>query len=181
MSEESGGATADPQAPAAEKRAETLDGWPIIETPLESWGTRCEELKEDGMSLLANLTAVHFLDDGKMQLVAHLFAVDEHGRYKAGQTRDGTEHRGKIEIKTTFEDRPDVTVASVSHLWPAAEWYEREVYDMFGLRFDGNPDLRRILMEEGYDAHPLRKDFEDCKPNLGVSAEVLRKDAASNR
>ena len=58
-----------------------------------------------------------------------------------------------------IEDDPGLHVASVTDLWPGAEWLEREVFDMLGVRFDGNPDLRRILMWEEYPAHPLRKDY----------------------
>jgi NADH-quinone oxidoreductase subunit C len=47
----------------------------------------------------------------------------------------------------------------VTGIWKGAEWLEREVYDMFGVRFDGHPDLRRILTWEGFEAHPLRKDY----------------------
>jgi NADH-quinone oxidoreductase subunit C len=53
----------------------------------------------------------------------------------------------------------DPTVDTVSDIWPAADWHEREVYDMMGLRFNGHPDLRRILMWEGYPYFPLRKEF----------------------
>jgi len=50
-------------------------------------------------------------------------------------------------------------VPTVSKVWPTADWHEREAYDMYGLRFTGHPDLRRILMWEGYPFFPLRKDF----------------------
>ena len=58
-----------------------------------------------------------------------------------------------------IEPDPALHLASVTDLWPGAEWPEREVFDMFGIRFDGHPDLRRILTWEAYPAHPLRKDY----------------------
>ena len=53
----------------------------------------------------------------------------------------------------------DPTIDSVAPLWPAANWHEREVWDMFGIRFKEHPDLKRILMYEGFEGHPLRKDY----------------------
>ncbi len=58
-----------------------------------------------------------------------------------------------------IEDDPALHLASVTGLWPGAEWPEREVYDMFGIHFDDHPDHRRILTWEDFPAHPLRKDY----------------------
>jgi NADH-quinone oxidoreductase subunit C len=61
-------------------------------------------------------------------------------------------------VKTGIDD-PDPALPSAVPIWPGADWMEREVFDMFGIRFNGHPDLRRILMPEEFTAHPLRKDY----------------------
>lgn len=63
-------------------------------------------------------------------------------------------------VKTKV-DRENPVVDSVFSVWPAADWQEREVFDMFGICFEGHPDLRRILLPDDFVGHPLRKDFDD--------------------
>jgi len=69
----------------------------------------------------------------------------------------GIEHREHLRIKALVAD--GAAVPSVTDVWLTANWHEREVYDMMGIPFEGHPDLRRILMWEGYPYHPLRKEF----------------------
>lgn len=64
----------------------------------------------------------------------------------------------ELDTSGTVED-PGLIVDSVTDIWPGAEWREREVYDMYGVRFRNHPDLRRILLWKDYPAHPLRKDY----------------------
>lgn len=66
-------------------------------------------------------------------------------------------HNRRIRIKTTTSEM--VPVPSVSHIFPTANWFEREAWDLFGIYFDNHPDLRRILTDYGFEGHPLRKDF----------------------
>ncbi|MAE60979.1 MAG: NADH-quinone oxidoreductase subunit C [Planctomycetaceae bacterium] len=79
-----------------------------------------------------------------------------------------TQHNQRLFVKVLLdpsidtsgiEPDPDLHLPSVCDIWPGAEWNEREVFDMFGIRFDNHPDLRRILTWESYPAHPLRKDY----------------------
>jgi len=99
---------------------------------------------ELAFEMLVDLTAVDLLPrEPRFQVVYHLHSL-AHGhriRIKAGVASDHCE------------------IASATGLWPAADWLEREVFDLYGLRFRGHPDLRRILLDDGFRGHPLRKDF----------------------
>jgi NADH-quinone oxidoreductase subunit C len=81
----------------------------------------------------------------------------------------------RVRVKAQFSDPASVPTAV--HLWPAANWLEREVFDMFGIHFEGHPDLKRILLPDGWKGHPLRKDYgilqqdqEWVQINLGIES-----------
>jgi NADH-quinone oxidoreductase subunit C len=101
-----------------------------------------------GFDLLVDVTAVDFpARIPRFEVVYHLRSMQTGGR---------------LRIKTLVdlvEDGPAPAVPSVSSLWVAANWMEREAWDMFGIKFTGHPDLRRILMYEEFVGHPLRKDY----------------------
>jgi NADH-quinone oxidoreductase subunit C len=68
-------------------------------------------------------------------------------------------HNQRIRIRARCEDAEDPIIDSVVEIWPAANWFEREAFDLFGILFTGHPDLRRILTDYGFIGHPFRKDF----------------------
>lgn len=71
-----------------------------------------------------------------------------------------TTHRQTVVIKSKL-DRNDPQIETVSDIWRTAEFHEREVYDLFGVRFLNHPDLRRLILTDDFEGYPLRKDFED--------------------
>lgn len=90
------------------------------------------------------------------------------GRFGVVYVLASYQHNQRLLVKTFLdpsidtagiEPDPALELDSVTDIWPGAEWREREVYDMFGIRFRNHPDLRRILMWRDYPAHPLRKDY----------------------
>jgi NADH-quinone oxidoreductase subunit C len=100
-----------------------------------------------GFDMLADVTAVDYL--------RYPNAKDRYGVvYCLLDTKAGT----RLVVKTYVND-PDPAVPSAYPLWKGADWLEREVYDMYGIRFDGHPDLRRILMPDDFASYPLRKDY----------------------
>ncbi len=106
-----------------------------------------------GFNYLVDLTGMdNYGEDPRFTVVYHLYSHDHrcHLRLKAGVSEEQSE------------------LPTVTGVWRTADWHEREAYDMLGLRFRGHPDLRRILMWEGYPYFPLRKDF----PLAGKPSEV---------
>ena len=77
-----------------------------------------------------------------------------------------------------FANDPEPTVPSVVGIWAGANWMEREVWDLFGVRFEGHPDLRRIMTWEGFEAHPLRKDYPLHGRGEREDYEVVTRDSA---
>ncbi|NJD21950.1 MAG: NADH-quinone oxidoreductase subunit C [Melioribacter sp.] len=72
-----------------------------------------------------------------------------------------------LRLKSNIDDDPP-TIETVSPIWPSANWYERETWDMYGIKFINHPDLRRMYMPEGFEHHPLKKDF----PVLGIPGSL---------
>ena len=106
----------------------------------------CRWLRDDesnSYDYLVDVTATHWPDDPQpFEIVYHLYS------YSRGD---------RLRIKTRTGD--GAAVPSLVELWKSADWNEREAYDMFGVRFEGHPDLRRILMPDDYTDFPLRKEF----------------------
>ena len=106
-------------------------------------------IKEDpafDMKVLMDLTAVDGLPmkwKPRFQVVYHFYSLSKNHR---------------LRFKVPVEEK-DAIVPSLVELWASANWFEREVWDMFGIRFDTHPDLRRILMYDEFVGHPLRKDY----------------------
>lgn len=82
-----------------------------------------------------------------------------------------------LDTKGTDDD-PALHLPTSTDIWPGAEWLEREIYDMFGIRFDGHPDHRRILMWEAYPTHPLRKDYPVKGAGERETLKVVERDSA---
>ncbi len=101
--------------------------------------------KEDGLEFLSLicLSGVDLKEQNKMAVVYHLGSM---------------KHKHTISIKAEL-DRSNPHIPTVESVWPVADWYEREVYDLFGVIFDGHSDLRRILMPEDWEGYPMRKDY----------------------
>jgi NADH-quinone oxidoreductase subunit C len=109
----------------------------------------CRDDEALRFDMLMDLTAADYLtypgreDGSRFEVVYHLYSVP---------------HNHRLRIKAAVDEDAPVVPSAVP-LWPSANWFEREVWDMFGIRFEGHPDLRRLLLYEQFVGHPLRKDY----------------------
>ena len=127
--------------------ASVFRGQTRLVVPVERCFETLAFLRDSGFDLLVDVTCVDYLE------------------YKGATRRYGlvyllanTSTNQRLTVRV-FIDDPDPTVPSAVPLWEAANWLEREVWDLFGIRFTGHPDLRRLVMPEEFTAHPLRKDY----------------------
>lgn len=128
--------------------ASEFRGQARVVAPVESLLDVLRTLKEQfGFDLLVDVTCVDYLN-----------YRDAKDRFGMVYLLANTQTNERITIRCFVND-PEPTVPSVAGLWEGANWLEREVWDMFGIRFDGHPDLRRILLPDEFTAHPLRKDY----------------------
>jgi NADH-quinone oxidoreductase subunit C len=142
---------------------EAIDPW--IEVAADSIVEVCTYLRDEpdlGFNMLNCVTAVDFLEtdpkkaakapwEPHMEVVYHLSSI-------------GQKHTLVLKVKTPrwLDGNPGELpeIPSVAHVWRTADWHEREVYDLSGIRFTGHPNMRRILCPEDWVGHPLRKDYE---------------------
>lgn len=109
----------------------------------------CRDDPRLAFAMLMDLTAVDYLaypgrEDGpRFEVVYHLYSVRHN-------------HRLRLKVRVGEDD---AVVPTATGLWPIADWFEREVWDMFGVRFAAHPNLKRLLMYEEFAGHPLRKDY----------------------
>ena len=128
----------------------------IVLAKAESYIPLCRDLKAKSdydFQHLSCLTAVDYPKDNKITVVCHLWSY-----------RKCHQLTLKVDV-----DRANPRISTVETVWKAANWFEREVFDLYGVLFEGHSDLRRIMMPEDYTKYPLRKDFTDdgfiIKPN----------------
>lgn len=120
----------------------------------EQWREVATFLRDDPrckMNMLADLCGVDRFDQTpRLEVVAHLHSLT-------------LNHRLRIKTRVGDEECNGAVVASLVPVWSGANWFERETFDMFGVRFEGHPDMRRILLYDEFVGHPLRKDYPAAK------------------
>ncbi len=125
----------------------------------------CTFLRDDKTFRFDYLSDVCGVDkvalNGTFEVVYHLYSVVRNHR---------------VRLKSSIDDTENPIIDSVVSVWPTANWHEREIYDMFGVKFEGHPDLRRILTQEGFVGYPLRKDYPVNKRQPENLREKFRRD-----
>ena len=135
------------------------DKHPRVHVDAVDWPAVAEFLRTDPamrFDWLRDLAGIDYVADGKMCVVYDLWSFE----------------RRQVFAVKVYCPRESPHVASVTHLWPAANWHEREAFDLLGIVFDGHPDLRRILCSDDWEGFPLRKDYVFPREYHGIPASV---------
>jgi NADH:ubiquinone oxidoreductase subunit C len=124
---------------------------------------RLRDEEESAMRRLVDLTAIDRGDaSARFEVVYRLHSIERDASLRV---------HARIEAETDAPEEGAPVADSVASLWPAANWLEREVFDLFGIRFKGHPDLRRVLLDEAFQGAPLRKDHP-LRRERPVTSEV---------
>jgi len=132
----------------------SLSGQELLFAPRDAYHSVVESMRSDGFEMLSDLTAADYLTHPGRKLPAEV-ALE---RFEVVASLLSLSARRRVRIRVQVPDSEPV-VDSLWDLFPGVEAMEREVYDMFGIVFEGHPDLTRILMPEDWEGHPLRKDY----------------------
>jgi NADH-quinone oxidoreductase subunit C len=145
------------EEPAPERYGVLLEdslGQEVLHPSREQYAEVVAALREDGYAVCIDVTAVDYLAHPHRALPPGIAAE----RFEVVAQFLDHQQRRRIRLRVQVPDR-DPTLASIVDQYPGADALEREVFDMFGIGFDGHPDLTRILMPEDWEGHPLRKDY----------------------
>jgi NADH-quinone oxidoreductase subunit C len=133
---------------------EESHGQQVLHVDADGYHDLLDALKGDGFALCVDVTAVDQLTNAGRPLPAGV----ERQRFEVVVLLLNMEEVRRVRVRCQVPASP-CALPSITDLWPGADAAEREVFDMFGIRFDGHPDLTRILMPEDWEGHPLRKDY----------------------
>jgi NADH-quinone oxidoreductase subunit C len=138
------------QFPADVLETHSLQGDETVVVYAPRWKDVARFLKDEpraDMNMLIDLTAVDYPGRSpRFEVVAHLYSLSKG-------------HRLRLKARVGGADGEDAEIDTLTELWASAMWAERECWDMFGVRFKGHPDLRRILLYPEFEGHPLRRDY----------------------
>ncbi len=98
-------------------------------------------------------------DDLDMEYLNSISAIDYIGHFELVYHLTSFRKGHKVTVKSRLPGREDLSAPSVYHLWRGADFQEREIWDLMGIRFEGHPNMKRIMLWEGFQGHPLRKDY----------------------
>ena len=113
----------------------------------------------DGKFLLPVATYLKTTPGLDFDYLTAITAVDYYDYFEVVYQLTSLQHNHSLVVKTRCYDRDNPTLPSVVSLWRGADFQEREIYDLMGISFDGHPNLKRIVLWEGFEGHPLRKDY----------------------
>jgi NADH-quinone oxidoreductase subunit C len=128
----------------------------FADSVIESSGNRLLVKGEALLSIAEYLKSDPELD---FDYLNHITAVDYYDYFELVYQLTSIKYNHSLVLKTQLNDRVSPVVSSLVGLWKAADFQEREIYDLMGISFKGHPNLKRIFLWEGFDGHPLRKDY----------------------
>ena len=122
---------------------------------IEEAGTNAVLVKSESLSAAAS----YLKDTLKYDYLNYVTAVDYISYFEVVYQLTSTEQNRSVILKARCYTRENPSLPSITPIWQGADFQEREIYDLFGIKFEGHPDLKRIFLWEGFDGYPLRKDW----------------------